>query len=99
MSPKVSSLEKSWNWECLAPRKLKDRVVNRDVLAKDCIRSDQFLGKVRHVSPTRMGLTFELSDPAHEERGLQPHEYASGFAPPSAHLASRLHAFATSCHE
>jgi hypothetical protein len=26
-----------------------------------------------------MGLTFELSDPAHEERGLQPHEYASGF--------------------
>jgi hypothetical protein len=56
VSPKVSGLEKSWNWECLALRKLKDRAVNRDVLAKDFIRSYQFLGKVRHVSPTKMGL-------------------------------------------
>jgi hypothetical protein len=57
VSPKVSGLEKAWNWECLAPRKLKDRIMNGDVLAKDGIRSDQFLWKVRHVSPTRMCLT------------------------------------------
>jgi len=40
VSPKVSGLEKSSNWECLAPRELKDRVMNCDMLAKDCIRLD-----------------------------------------------------------
>src|SRR5262249_40631148 len=60
MRPEVGGFEKTWNRDCLAPCKLKDRIVNRDILVKNGIDPDQFIRKIRHMSPTRMCLTFKL---------------------------------------
>jgi len=53
VSSEVSGFKNSWDWESPAPRKLKDRVMDCGVLAKDGICSDQFIGKIRHLSPMR----------------------------------------------
>jgi len=61
MSPKVGGFEEAWNRDGFAPRKFKNRIVDRDILVKNGIDPDQFIWKIRHVSPTKMCLTFTLS--------------------------------------
>ena len=57
MSPKVGGFEEAWNRDGFAPRKFKNRIVDRHILMKNGVDPDQFIWKIRHMSPTRMRLT------------------------------------------